>query len=130
LRAGFRYGSGGNELLEVYLGRPWFNDGHGEAPIDSIHILHLYLRNGEELSSDDETRVSGQEEHVDLEPPQLNGENWFRSSIETLGFISLDEGKSWLYINRDTGFEGIDWRIRDLSEPSPLLWDCYLYTPH
>ena len=117
-------------MLEVYLGRPFYNEGHGEAPIDSIHILCIYLYKGKELSSNAEVRVSGEEEHVDLEPPQLNGENWFRTSIETLGFISLDEGKSWLCIDRDTGFEGIDWRVWRLSEPSRLLWDCYLYTAH
>ena len=131
LRAGFRYRSPeGNEVLELHLGRPFYNDGHGEAPIDSIHILHLYLHGGKELASESEIRVSGQEEHVDLEPPQLDRGNWFVTSIETLGFISLDRGKTWLHLDRDTGFEGINWRVWGMSASSPLLWDYYLSTPH
>jgi len=131
LRAGWRYGPvAGHELIELFLGRPYDNDRGSGAPIDSIHISHLFLLNGRVVASDGFSRVSGREEHVDQEPPQLDKSNWFVDSFVTLGFLSLDGGSSWLYLSRDEGFEGIDWLIGRLSKDMPLVWNLYLYTPH
>ena len=131
LCAGIRYHPvEGHTLTEVYFGYPFYHRGIGEAPIDSIHILRLVLHNGREISFQQWIRISGQEEHVDQEPPQLDENNWWQTSVETLGFLSLDGGRSWLRLDRDGGFEGIDWAVWRLSGEDQLLWDLYLYTAH
>jgi len=131
LRAGFRYGwMKGQELIEVHVGRSFDARPGAAAPIDSVHILSLTLLDGREISSERYSRISGQEEHVDLEPPQLDKTNWFETTIETLGFLSLDRGASWIRLDRDTGFEGIDWMAWKLAPRPKLLWDYYLDTDH
>lgn len=131
LRAGRRLGSGpGHDLLEVLLGRPFYNASGAGAPIDSIEICRLFMQNGRALAVERYSRVSGQEEHVDLEAPRLDESNWFQPRDVTLGFLSFDGGATWDRISIDVGFEGISWTISRLSEGLPQLWEFYLYTAH
>jgi hypothetical protein len=90
----------------------------------------VFLYRGRILASEEYFRASGAEEHVDVEPPQLNESNWFQTSVETLGFLSLDGGVTWYWLNADVGFEGIDWYITRLVKGLPQAWEFYLYTYH
>jgi len=131
LRVGRRYGAdpdGG--LIELLLGKPAENASGTGAPIDSIEICRLYLRQGRVLSVERFSRASGREEHVDVEPPQLDEKNWYLTAEETLGFLSLDGGATWDRISVDVGFEGISWAISRLAQGVPRLWEFYLYTYH
>lgn len=131
LRVGRRFGSGlGHDLMEVFLGRPFYDARGVGAPIDSIEICHLFMHNGRVLAVERYSRVSGQEEHVDVEPTQLDESNWFLGSVETLGFLSVDGGRTWDRISIDVGFEGISWAISRLTEGLPQLWEFSLYTSH
>lgn len=131
LLAGYRYRSGPrHELTELFLGKPAYNTRGVGAPIDSIEICRVFLDNARVLAVETFSRASGAEEHVDLEPPQLDENNWFLSTEETLGFLSVDDGGTWSRLSIDIGFEGISWRISRLSEGSPQGWGYYLYTAH
>ena len=131
LRFGRRYGSGrGRELIEVFLGIPTYNTAGTGPQIDSIQVCRLFLHNGRVLALQRFSRASGREEHVDLEPPQLDKSNWFLTSEETLGYLSLDGGATWVRLSIDVGFEGINWAISRLEGSMPQVWSSYLYTPH
>jgi len=131
LEAGRRYRApGGEEVLEIFLGIPAYPARGGGAPIDSIQICHLFMSREQVLASEVFSRTSGAEEHVDLEPPQLDETNWFETGVKTLGFLSLDRGKTWYWIHVDVGFEGIGWDISRLGKGMPPAWGFYLYTQH
>lgn len=127
LRAGRRYGSGGShELVEVFFGKPF---GTG-TPFDSVQICRLFLHNGQVLCIDRFSRVSGQEERADTEPPNLDERNWFLLSEDTSGFLSLDAGRTWERLAVDNGFEGYLWSVSHLAKNMPRVWDFYLYQSH
>ena len=117
-------------VLPFFLGKPAENASGTGAPIDSIEICRLYLRHGRVLWVERFSRKSGREEHVDVEPPQLDEKNWYLTSEETLGFLSLDGGATWDRISVDVGFEGISWAISRLAQGVPRLWEFYIYTYH
>lgn len=131
LRAGLTYDAGhGHEIVEAFLGRPFYNTRGGGAPIDSIHICRIFLYDGQMLGANFMSRVSGEEERVDTEAPQLDETNWFETQEETMGFISLDGGATWDWLSQNIGFEGFDWTIVRLVEGLPQQWGDYLYTLH
>ena len=131
LRAGRRYpAGGGHELLEVLIGKPFESPGDPGPPVDSIAIRRLFLDAGRLLAIDTLFRASGVEEHVDVEPPQLDEDNWHQISEETLGFVSFDDGASWARLTVDVGFEGVFWAIRQLDGGRRERWSYYLYTRH
>lgn len=131
LQVGRRYVSGqDHELIELLVGKPAANTSGSGAPIDSIDICRIFLHNGRVLSVERFSRASGREEHVDLEPPQLDESNWALVSDETLGFLSLDGGVTWDRLSVDVGFEGISWTISRLAEGQRPRWNFYLYTQH
>ena len=127
LRAGWGYGTGkGHALAEVFLGKPF---GVG-TPFDSVQVCRVFLHNGRVLCVESFTRISGEEERVDTEPPRLNERNWFLLTEETSGYISLDGGTTWDRVSVDCGFEGIVWSISRLAKGMPRLWGFYLYMAH
>jgi hypothetical protein len=131
LRVGNRYGSReGEELVELFLGKPAYRTRGAAAPIDSVEICHLFLREGRVLATERFSRISGREEHADAEPPQLDLGNWFQYPVETVGYLSLDCGATWDRLSVNPGFEGIHWAIWRIDQGLPLLWDSYVYTRH
>jgi hypothetical protein len=119
----------GGELAEVLIGVP-HRSGDAGTPMDSVRIRRIFLRDGRVLAVQAFTRVTGVEEHVDVEAPRLDEGNWFETSSRTLGFLSLDGGASWSVLDMDVGFEGILWTISRLDEGMPFLWEGYLYVMH
>jgi hypothetical protein len=131
LRAGQRYDSvGGDEFIEVFLGRAVRNPAGRGPQIRSIEICHLFLHNGRVLASEISSRMSGEEEHVDVDPPQLDERNWYQLAEQTVGFLSRDGGTTWDRLSIDVGFEGVNWAIAHLTERMPRAWEFYLYTIH
>jgi len=130
IRAGRRYRSArGGEVLEVFLGKPFESPADSGPPIDSIRISRLFVRGDHLLAVDSLFRASGVKEHGDVEPPRLDETNWYETSDQTLGFLSLDGGQSWFRLGVDVGFEGVHWNIWRLGERSPT-WDLYIDVPH
>jgi hypothetical protein len=81
------------------------------------------------LSSDIGDRSSEVEEHVDAAPPDLNEENWADTSVKTLGYLSLDQGKSWIILTVDRGFEGLGFKISRVGKKQ-FIYDNYHYISH
>jgi len=130
LRAGRRYRTkSSGELIEMFLGKSFESPADSGPPIDSIRISRLFVRGERLIAVHTFSRASGVAEHVELEPPRLDETNWYVTSDQTLGFLSFDSGHSWFRLCVDTGFEGLDWRIWRLGDPSPT-WSFYLDTPH
>jgi hypothetical protein len=128
LRVGRRYGSReGGDLVEVFLGNPAYRSHGAGAPIDSVEICHLFLREGRVLAMERFSRSSGREEQLDAEPPQLDSGNWFQDPVETVGYVSLDRGATWDRLTVNPGTEGIHWAIWRLEQGIPLVWDSYVY---
>jgi hypothetical protein len=127
LRAGWRYASAPRSgITEILLGVPF---GSG-SPWDSIQICILFVQDSRVLTVERLSRVTGVEERVDTEAPELKADNWFKLQEQTMGFFSVSGATSWRRIAINVGFEGVHWSIRAMSPGSPLLWDHYLYTPH
>jgi hypothetical protein len=120
----------GHKLVELLLGRPFGGAGDPGAVIDSVQIVRFFLDNGTVLCSAQFSRVSGQEERVDTEAPQLTSTNWYENWDDTLGFLSFDRGATWSRLSVSVGFEGFAWAISELAPGMPELWSFYLYTSH
>jgi hypothetical protein len=127
LWAGRRFG---RDLVELYLGKPFYSIHPTEAPIDSIHICQAFFKNGKMLGFTTYSRVSGGMERAETEPPELDKANWWKDMDETIGFLSLDGGRTWDRLGSSPGFEGIDWTAQRLTVGLPLLWIEYLYLSH
>jgi hypothetical protein len=131
LRAGVRFPSGGGpELTRLFLGRAFFRSAGTGAPIDSVQICTVYLAGDRVLATSEFSRISGEMERAETEPPQLDRKNWYDVQSQTIGFMSIDGGATWRHVTVDVGFEGIWWAIWELSADMPLLWDRYVYTIH
>ena len=131
LWVGRRFGAPqGRDLVELYLGKPFYSTHPTEAPIDSIHICQAFFQNGKMLGFTTYSRVSGQMERAETEPPELAQDNWWKDMDETIGFLSLDGGRTWDRLASYPGFEGIDWTAIRLTDGLPLLWIEYLYLSH
>jgi len=118
-----------HEMVELFLGRP-FGGAQDEPVIDSVQIVRAFLHNGTVLCSEQFSRVSGQEERVETEAPQLTSTNWFENWDDTLGFVSFDRGATWTRLSLNAGFEGLAWSIKKLTRGMPELWGFHLYTSH
>src|SRR5262249_23576786 len=130
LRFGRRYRSGDREVIDLFLGRATYHGRGLDAPIDSVSICRVFVSRGRVLAQQRISRVTGRMEHVDVEPPDLNQNNWFAIAEQTLGFVSRDGGTTWDHLSVDVGFEGIQWAIRRLTTGRPARWEFYLYTSH
>lgn len=135
LRIGYRFPSpGGHDITRLFLGRAFYRKGAqtpgAPASIDSIQICETFLQRGRLLATEEYSRISGEMERAETEPPELDTRNWHDVQSQTMGFFSLDAGATWRHVTVDVGFEGIYWTIWGLAAGSPILWDHYLYTAH
>jgi len=130
LVAGQRFESApGHELVELFVGRP-FGGAEPGTVIDSVHVVRAFLHNDTVLCSEQFSRVSGREERVETDAPQLTSTNWFENWDETLGFVSYDRGATWIRLGFSAGFEGLVWWVTKLTRGMPWQWSFYLYTRH
>jgi hypothetical protein len=135
LRVGYRFPSpGGHDITRLFLGRAFYRKGAqtpgAPAAIDSIQICEAFLHRGRLLGTEEYSRISGEMERAETEPPELDTRNWHDVQSQTMGFFSLDAGITWRHVMVDVGFEGIYWAISGLAGKVSLLWDSYLYTAH
>jgi hypothetical protein len=132
LNHAYRYVDADSHLVvEVYLGLPILNPPVVVPPIQSIAIFRIFTADGRILASEEYERVSGREERVDTEPPQLDLDNWSASVTErTVAFLSDDLGGTWKRLSTDVGFEGINWVVQALRPGLPEEQRSFLYTPH
>jgi hypothetical protein len=129
----YRYATsdGKATVVELYLGLPEWSPRGTWPPIKSITIRRFFFVNGQPLASEQYERVSGREERVDTQPPELTVDDWSASETErTVGFVSEDEGRSWTRLSIDVGFEGIWWIAQALRSGLPRTYEHYLYTFH
>jgi len=123
--------AGGHQAIEVYAGLPVVNGTGAVPPIARISIQRHFLIDDRVAGFDSYERVSGQEERVDTEPPQLTDDNWSRSETErTVAFVSRDRGRSWERLSINVGFEGVHWIVQALRPGTPVVFHRYLYTTH
>ncbi len=95
----------------------------------SIDICQALVVDGALLRIQELKRSSSEEERVDSGPPTLNADWWFATSDKTLGYLSLDGGKTWKRAIQNNGFEGIVYRIEDAKDGKEVF-SAYHYTPH
>jgi len=89
-----RFESGpAHRLVELFLGKPFGGAQGQESPIDSIQIGRFFLHNEKVLSLEQFSRVTGQEELVDIEPPQLTTDNRFDNWDDTLASSASMEAR-------------------------------------
>jgi hypothetical protein len=131
LLAGYRFVSIPHDtLFELFVGKPFGGAQSPNAVMDSVQVCRLFLANEKVLCLQPFSRVSGQEERVETEAPQLTQANWFENLDDTIGFVSFDDGATWSRLSVNGGFEGLDWAITKLTSGMPRLWSFYLYTRH
>ena len=132
LAQAYRYGpqSGGPHAIELYVGLPRQKRAGGTA-IDAIVIRRFFIVEGRVLASHEYERVSGREERVDTEPPSLTIENWSASETErTVGYLTKDDGRTWVRLSTNVGFEGIWWIAQALRPGLSRTFEQYLSTHH
>jgi len=118
-------------MVQIFLGRPWINpERTGAGPIDTIDICSVFVRDGRVLGKERYSRSSTEEERASAEPPVLSGSDWYISSDETAGFLSLDGSSRWVRIAFNGGPEGNDWFIFRVADGMPRLWQGYLTNGH
>lgn len=120
----------GHRLVELVLGRPFGVTKNDGAVMDSVQMCRIFFDNEDALCFACLSRVSGQEEHVDTEAPELTRDNWFQNIDDTLGFISFDKGATWSRLSVSAGLEGLSYAITGLGPGMPELWGFHLYTNH
>ena len=128
----YRYaGRSGHQAVELYVGLPVRNRPGASPPIARVSIQRHFLIDDVPAGFDTYERVSGQEERVDTEAPQLTFENWSRSETEaTVAFVSWDNAASWERLSTNVGWEGVHWIVQALRPGTPVIFHRFLYTDH
>jgi hypothetical protein len=117
-------------ITRLFLGRPFYRRTGTGAPIDSIQICEAFVDGDSLLATEEYSRVSGELERAETEPPELDVENWHEVQRQTIGFFRLERDKAWRHLTVDVGFEGINWMVVGLSPGMPIQQHYYLYTSH
>lgn len=96
--------------------------------VESVEICRFFLNKNRVLKAEKISRSTGVDERVDT-PTDLDTDNWANTTDNTIGFISLNDGKDWDVLRVDVGFEGIKYSIQRLDD-SVVHYDRSLYTYH
>lgn len=83
---------------------------------ESAKICQFYLDGKRVLKEEHISRIAGPTPHGYM--MELDGDNWIDWREDSLGFISMDEGKNWDMLRFVYGFESVNYMIHSLDNSS------------
>ncbi len=114
------------EIVDLFVGEPTWNP--GGKTMRQVRAQRVTFVGGKLVATKAFTRRAGVPEHVDTEPVTLTRADWAETSVRTLGFVGVPDGR-WFRLTADVGFEGVGYRVEQLGS-GMVAYDAYHYTPH